>query len=503
MTPQEERAYQEYLKRLKDAPQSNRYSRLERWATPPVRPVPAPQINDYGGYEGAVSMMGVPLWGVPPYQPPVAPSAIISSPRYPIPPRPAGGGGTPAPQTPAQPAAPQYAPDRGGYIQDAGQPASRLTLRYTPEGQPVITGRDAAQVPNANMAPAGSALFTQGGGTQDVYPGGPDIGAAPTGGMPGAQGGEPSTAQPGMMPWMPPAGSPEFYYQVALKQGASPENAMRFAQSKSGGYKAPAAPANDTALAYAAAQGDPRAKAALEALKEQKKVSAAPVKEMGGGMYQWNPETQRYDIYAGSSKERPEAGRDNVVLSTPEGYVVVNKLTGEKLHTGLNKPLSGNMIDTEQQLGTLKGTFDKVKSLYSPEYTGPIQGRTGRLASVTTGNAPDRATFLSAMQDINNAIVYLKSGKQINEQEYSRLRNAMPNVDLADSDFKARMAEFDRVLRSIEAERTKAKKGWGETTGTSQPNSGSHPYPDYPDARQAPDGKWYVQRNGQFMEVAQ
>lgn len=475
--------------------QMQQYLNSRRGATPQP-----PEPQGFDGFEGGVSMMGIPLWGVEQSPPPTAPPAVIRSARYPDPPRPAGWV-SPLSQAP-QPPEPQYAPDRGEYIQDAGQPASRLTLRYTPEGQTVITGRDAADVARReNIYPAGSA-FSQSVGDRNIYPDGPDVGV-----FPDAQGGEPAPAQPGMMPYMPPTGSPEFYYQVALKQGATPENALRFAQAKSGGYKAPEAPKNMEALAYAAAQGDPRAKAALEMLKAQKGagVGAAPTKEMGDGVYQWNPETQRYDIYAGESKAKPEQGRDNVVLSTPEGYVIVNKLTGEKVSTGLNKPLTGGMIDTEQQLGTLKGTFDKVKSLYSPGYTGPIQGRTGRLASVTTGNEPNRATFLSAMQDINNAIVYLKSGKQINEQEYKRLRSAMPNVDLADTDFKARMVEFDRTLNSIAEERAKAKKGWGAATTPSPqtPSQDVTPFSTPPTvgARQAPNGKWYERVNGQLMEV--
>lgn len=431
----------------------------------------------YDGFEGAVSMGGVPLWGVTQSPPPTAPPAVIQSARYPVPTSPQQTptqNGAP-PQAP-QPPEPQYAPNRGGYIQDAGQPASRLTLRYTQDGEPVISGRDAANVPRWNTYPAESYSSQKTGQTPP--------------------------AQPGMMPYTPPAGSPEFYYQVALKQGASPEKAMRFAQAHSGSYKAPEAPKNMEALAYAAAQGDPRAKAALESLKAQKGagVGAAPTKEMEGGIYQWNPETRRYDIYAGKSKAMPEQGRNNVVLPTPKGYVIVNKVTGEQVNTNLNKPLTGGMIDTEQQLGTLKGTFDKVKSLYSPEYTGPVQGRLGQLASVTTGNEPDRATFLSAMQDINNAIVYLKSGKQINESEYTRLNKAMPTVNLADTDFKARMAEFDRVLNSIAEERAKAKKGWGETTPTS-PQQTPSSTPPTAGARLAPNGKWYESINGQLMEV--
>ena len=148
--------------------------------------------------------------------------------------------------------------------------------------------------------------------------------------------------------------------------------------------------------------------------------------------------------------------------ATAEGFVPANMRTGVMgVPTGQAKPLTGEMIVTQQQIGTLKDVFGRVKKLYKPEYVGALQGRAGAVRSVTIGNPEDRATFYSGLQDINNTLIYLKSGKQINEQEYERLKSAMPHKNLADSDFSARMTEFEKVLDSIGKERQKGMGGYG------------------------------------------
>lgn len=152
------------------------------------------------------------------------------------------------------------------------------------------------------------------------------------------------------------------------------------------------------------------------------------------------------------------------VVPTGDGFVRFNSRNPNEapVTTGFNKPLTGEMITTQQQIGTVDDTFKRVKELYRPEFVGPIQGRAGAVRSATVGNPEDRATFYSALQDINNTLVYLKSGKQINEQEYARLKGAMPHRNLADSDFRARMIEFEKVFNSIITERQKNMGGYGK-----------------------------------------
>ena len=157
-------------------------------------------------------------------------------------------------------------------------------------------------------------------------------------------------------------------------------------------------------------------------------------------------------------------GGQIVVMPTAEGLVAIDKRTNQVTLLGVNKPLTEGMVTTQQQIGTMEDTFDRVKKIYKPEYVGPVGGRAGGIRSLTIGNPEERATFYAALADVNNSLVYLKSGKQINEQEYERLKYAMPYKNLADSDFEARLVEFDRVLDSIITERQKGMGGYGVTS---------------------------------------
>ena len=173
--------------------------------------------------------------------------------------------------------------------------------------------------------------------------------------------------------------------------------------------------------------------------------------------------------------KNPGAGSGQVVIMpTAEGFAAINKKTGTATPIigaggeSVNKPLTGEMITTQQQIGTVQDVFERIKSFYKEGYTGPAQGRLGSIKSVTVGNKPEQAQFISDLQDLNNTLVYLKSGKQINEQEYERLKAAMPHLNLADSDFKARMGAFEKTLNSIITERQKNMGGYGKAQSAPQ-----------------------------------
>ena len=151
------------------------------------------------------------------------------------------------------------------------------------------------------------------------------------------------------------------------------------------------------------------------------------------------------------------------IVPTSEGFVQVNaRNPSEKiLPTGLDKPLTGEMVTAEQQFGTLKDSMGLVRELYNKDYVGPIGGRIGSLQEKTTGLPQDQAKFYSALEATKNALIYALSGKQINESEYQRLLKQLPDRNLPVSVFSARMDEFDRVLNSITTERHKAMGGYG------------------------------------------
>jgi hypothetical protein len=149
-------------------------------------------------------------------------------------------------------------------------------------------------------------------------------------------------------------------------------------------------------------------------------------------------------------------------IPTSEGYVPANVRTGViGKSVSVEKPLSPEMIVAQQQIGTLKDTLTRVREDYKPEYVGFAAGRLGSLKENTVGVPAPQASFYSNLEQTKNSLIYLMSGKQINESEYNRLLKQLPDRNLPAGVFETRMKEFDRTLDSIIAERSKASGGYG------------------------------------------
>lgn len=133
---------------------------------------------------------------------------------------------------------------------------------------------------------------------------------------------------------------------------------------------------------------------------------------------------------------------------------------------GQLNPLKKSLpADQSQQLAdfdTLSEQLQRVKETKKPEYTGPLDARTGELAqtvdlpSIGLGASPDRSDFYSNVNSIRNQLLYLRSGKQINEKEYERLLSELPNEKRSDVDFNAKLANFEKVFNEIKGNRRAA-----------------------------------------------
>jgi len=160
--------------------------------------------------------------------------------------------------------------------------------------------------------------------------------------------------------------------------------------------------------------------------------------------------------------------------ATSEGMVPANARTGQMgAPSGYNKPMSNEMITANQQAITLKDAVNQTKMLYDPAYVGPIAGRLGPLGEKTVGVNPLRSKFMSAVAQMSNTLVYLMSGKQINEQEYKRLKQQLPDPSIPPKNFIARMEEFERTMNSIIENRRKLQGGYGIVQGLESPDTGS------------------------------
>lgn len=128
----------------------------------------------------------------------------------------------------------------------------------------------------------------------------------------------------------------------------------------------------------------------------------------------------------------------------------------------MKKTLPADQAQHLADFDTLSEQLQLVKSSKKPEFTGPVESRVGDLAqtldipSIGLAASPQRADFISNINSIRNQLIYLRSGKQINEKEYERLLAELPNEKRSDVDFDAKLANFERVFNEIKANRRNA-----------------------------------------------
>lgn len=131
------------------------------------------------------------------------------------------------------------------------------------------------------------------------------------------------------------------------------------------------------------------------------------------------------------------------------------------------QPLPSEQVTQQSGLGTLDLALKRIEDSYKPEYVGPISSRIGKLGQYSDYTADsEKGNFYSSVGDLRNQIVYLRSGKQINEEEYKRLMATLPNEGTSPTDFKMRLTNTKQMLQVIRRERAKALQQSGYRAGT-------------------------------------
>jgi len=125
--------------------------------------------------------------------------------------------------------------------------------------------------------------------------------------------------------------------------------------------------------------------------------------------------------------------------------------------TGLGKPIPEGSVKEIGGLETVLENINKIKRLYGydtpkehKDWVGPVSGRYGSIQERFLGSAtPDQSKFYAYVRDNQDALLRARSGAQINEQEYNRLVNFLPDPNLPAPTFKARLERFEDETRII------------------------------------------------------
>ena len=101
---------------------------------------------------------------------------------------------------------------------------------------------------------------------------------------------------------------------------------------------------------------------------------------------------------------------------------------------------------------------------------GPLDVPTNKAKAFTPAADPASTAFYQKVQDLKNQIIYLRSGKQINEEEYKRLRASLPSEYRDESVFLSDLANFEKTFQDVASKRNAAFKAGGyNVPGTATP----------------------------------
>jgi hypothetical protein len=108
-----------------------------------------------------------------------------------------------------------------------------------------------------------------------------------------------------------------------------------------------------------------------------------------------------------------------------------------------------------------------------------------------------RAEFRALTHNLFNTIIYLRSGKQINEEEAKRLLDELPTMNISPVAFQAKIKKFSWELDSIQRGKVRELKGAGYRNVGGSQKSG----PTVIETRTLPDGTtWDKYSDGTFNQ---
>lgn len=175
---------------------------------------------------------------------------------------------------------------------------------------------------------------------------------------------------------------------------------------------------------------------------------------------------------------------DKVMGVTYGGAIRPIDVPGNATLRPLDKTLPAEQVEKTANFKSLQDLINRVKANVTDEKTGQLsEASKSRLgaADVATEKAktyipgqgdPKSTELYQTYQDLQNQIVYLRSGKQINEAEAKRLSEAMPSIYKQDT-FVSDLANFEKTFNQIMSHRENEFKRTGYYVPEEEKNAGN------------------------------
>lgn len=134
-----------------------------------------------------------------------------------------------------------------------------------------------------------------------------------------------------------------------------------------------------------------------------------------------------------------------------------NIATGQKAaEIQAQQPLPAAEVTALSGLDVMVENLNRVSTIFKPEFTGPVHNYEAAFQEKFTGNiSPEEVEFRATTRDLQDSLLRARSGAQINEQEYKRLVNFLPDPSLPSNVFQTRLDRFKKEVNSIRNSRMK------------------------------------------------
>lgn len=144
----------------------------------------------------------------------------------------------------------------------------------------------------------------------------------------------------------------------------------------------------------------------------------------------------------------------NPVFANSKGAPNVNSASGPEggIQPKVAPTIPSEFVDKLQKIDSMKEAFSKVKELFDPSYIGPVAGRLGKLQDATGFGADSkRAEFRAWVANMFNSMIYLRSGKQINQEEANRLADEFISMNRSNQDFEGNLRKMEQEFSTLES----------------------------------------------------
>jgi len=209
--------------------------------------------------------------------------------------------------------------------------------------------------------------------------------------------------------------------------------------------------------------------------KEIKSYAPGSALYQGGkqiGSVPTKPETPDYELFTDGSGQQAYLTKGAKV---PSGWKRAEK-TGGGVTINMPKAAPAGERESLNKLFEFESQLSRIEEGYDPKYVGRVQGNAGALKELTgIGANEGESGFRQVVKDIGDTLLRLRSGAQINEQEYQRMLKLVPTADLPDTVFKARLKSLHTAIRNSIATRkgTMGESGFIVPSGTPEGEGGA------------------------------